>query len=70
VGVICECDDPAEVDAHRREYGITFPIHLDTDFRLAEVLDATITPEVLQGRPPLPAHSVPEVPQSRPGRPL
>ena len=47
VGVICECDDPAEVDAYRREYGITFPIHLDTNFRLAEALDATITPEVV-----------------------
>ena len=47
VGVICECDDPAEVEAYRREYGITFPIHLDTDFRLAEALDATITPEVV-----------------------
>ena len=47
VGVICECDDLKEVEAYRREYGITFPIHLDTDFRLAEALDATITPEVV-----------------------
>ena len=47
VGVICECDDPAEVEAYRKEYGVTFPIHLDTDFRLAEALDATITPEVV-----------------------
>jgi len=47
VGVICECDDPAEVEAYRREYGITFPIHLDTDFTLAEALGATITPEVV-----------------------
>jgi peroxiredoxin len=47
VGVICESDDPAEVEAYRREYGITFPIHLDTDFTLAAALDATITPEVV-----------------------
>ena len=47
VGVICEYDKPAEVEAYRREYGVTFPIHLDTDFRLAEALDATITPEVV-----------------------
>ena len=47
VGVICECDDPVEVEAYRKEYGVTFPIHLDTDFRLAEALDATVTPEVV-----------------------
>jgi len=47
VGVVCECDDPGDVDAYRREFGITFPIHLDTDFTLAEALDATITPEVV-----------------------
>jgi hypothetical protein len=47
VGVVCECDDPAEVEAYRREYGVTFPIHLDTSFRLAEALNATITPEVV-----------------------
>jgi peroxiredoxin len=47
VGVICDCDDPAEVEAYRKEYGVTFPIHLDTDFTLAEALDATVTPEVV-----------------------
>ncbi len=47
VGMVCDCDDPAEVEAYRREYGVTFPIHLDTDFRLAEALDATVTPEVV-----------------------
>jgi peroxiredoxin len=47
VGVVCDCDDLKEVDAYRGEYGIRFPIHLDTDFRLAETLDATITPEVV-----------------------
>jgi peroxiredoxin len=47
VGVICESDDPKEVEAYCREYGVTFPIHRDTDFRLADALDATITPEVV-----------------------
>ncbi len=47
VGVVCECDDPAEIAAYRREFGIAFPIHLDTDFALAEALDATTTPEVV-----------------------
>lgn len=47
VGVVCECDDPAEIDVYRKEFGITFPIHLDTAFQLAEVLDATTTPEVV-----------------------
>ena len=47
VGVICECNDPGDVEVYRKEFGITFPIHLDTDFTLAEALDATITPEVV-----------------------
>ena len=47
VGVVCELDDPAEVEAYRREFGISFPIHLDTDFTLADALGATITPEVV-----------------------
>ena len=47
VGVICECNAPADVEAYRKAFGITFPIYLDTDFKLAEVLDATITPEVV-----------------------
>jgi hypothetical protein len=47
VGVVCEYDDPAEIAAYRKTYGITFPIHLDARFRLAEALDATTTPEVV-----------------------
>ena len=47
VGVVCEVDDPAEVEAYRREFGITFPIHLDTHFTAAEALGATVTPEVV-----------------------
>jgi len=47
VGVVCEGDDPAEVEAYRMKFGITFPIHLDFAFTLAEALDATITPEVV-----------------------
>ncbi len=47
VGVVCEADDAGEVEAYRREFGITFPIRLDTDFTLAEALDATVTPEVV-----------------------
>jgi hypothetical protein len=47
VGVVCECDDPAEITAYRKEFGITFPIHLDTRFTLAAALDATTTPEVV-----------------------
>jgi thiol-disulfide isomerase/thioredoxin len=47
VGVICELDHVGEVEAYRREFGITFPICLDTDFTLAEALGATVTPEVV-----------------------
>ncbi len=47
VGVACECDDSAEIEAYRKKFGITFPIHLDEDFTLAETLDATVTPEVV-----------------------
>lgn len=47
VGVVCECDDPAEIEAYRKSFGLTFPIHLDTDFTLAEALGATVTPEVV-----------------------
>jgi hypothetical protein len=46
VGVVCEADDANAVEAYRREFGITFPLRLDTDFTLAEALDATVTPEV------------------------
>ena len=47
VGVVCECDDPAEIAAYRKEFAITFPVYLDRQFRLAEALDATTTPEVV-----------------------
>jgi len=47
VGVVCEPDEATEVEAYRREYGIKFPIGLDTDFTLAEALGATVTPEVV-----------------------
>lgn len=47
VGVVCEVDDVGEVEAYRREFGIGFPIRLDTNFALAEALDATVTPEVV-----------------------
>jgi hypothetical protein len=47
VGVVCEVDDTGEVEDYRREFGITFPIRLDTDFTLAEALGATVTPEVV-----------------------
>jgi thiol-disulfide isomerase/thioredoxin len=47
VGVVCECDDPAEVEAYRTTFGLAFPIHLDTGFALAEALGATVTPEVV-----------------------
>jgi thiol-disulfide isomerase/thioredoxin len=46
VGVVCEGDDAGAIEAYRREFGITFPLRLDTDFTLAEALDATVTPEV------------------------
>jgi peroxiredoxin len=47
VGVVCECDDSGDIEEYRKTYGITFPIYTDTDFQLAEALDATITPEVV-----------------------
>jgi thiol-disulfide isomerase/thioredoxin len=47
VGVVCEVDDAAEVEAYRGDFGITFPLRLDPDFMLAEALDATTTPEVV-----------------------
>ena len=47
VGVVCECDDPAEIAAYRREFGIAFPIHLDAEFALADALDATTTPQAV-----------------------
>jgi hypothetical protein len=47
VGVVCEADDLAEVEAYRMKFGIAFPIHRDTEFTLAEALGATVTPEVV-----------------------
>ena len=47
VGVVCECDDPADVSSYRAKFGIDFPVYLDTSFTLAEALDATTTPEVI-----------------------
>ncbi|MFM7135708.1 MAG: redoxin family protein, partial [Planctomycetota bacterium] len=47
VGVVCERDDPAEIETYRKTFGLAFPIHLDTDFGLAEALGATMTPEVV-----------------------
>ena len=47
VGVVCESDNAADIEDYRKTYSIPFPIYADTDFRLAEALDATITPEVV-----------------------
>ena len=47
VGVVCEFDAPEEITAYRDEYAIHFPFVTDGDFRLAEALDATTTPEVV-----------------------
>lgn len=47
VGVVCECDDPAEVTAYCETFGITFPLYLDTAFTLAEALGATTTPQAV-----------------------
>jgi thiol-disulfide isomerase/thioredoxin len=47
VGVICEYENAADIEDYRKTYSIPFPIYADTDFRLAEALDATITPEVV-----------------------
>ncbi len=47
VGVVCECDDPAEVAAYRAQFGITFPIALDTSFTVADAVGATTTPQAV-----------------------
>jgi len=47
VGVICEFDEPEEITRYRDEYAIHFPFVTDREFRLAEALDATTTPEVV-----------------------
>ena len=47
VGVVCEFEEPEEITAYRDEYAIHFPFLTDREFRLAEALDATTTPEVV-----------------------
>ena len=47
VGVVCELDDPAEVTDYCKEFGITFPVYLDTSFMLADALGATTTPQAV-----------------------
>ena len=47
VGVVSEIDAPEEIEAYRRGFKIPFPIDLDRDFRLAEALDVSVTPEVV-----------------------
>ena len=47
VGVVCEVDAPEEIEAYRRDFKIPFPIDLDREFRLAEALDVSVTPEVV-----------------------
>lgn len=47
VGVVCEFDGIEEITEYRAEYAIHFPFVTDGDFRLAEALDATTTPEVV-----------------------
>ncbi len=46
VGVACECDDPAEVEAYRTKFGLTFPIHLDTGFTLADLHATSVAHEL------------------------
>ena len=51
VGVICESDAIKDLEAHKKEFSISFPILLDTSFEVATLLDATMTPEAfLVGR--------------------
>ena len=45
VGVICESEAIKDLEAHKKEFSITFPILLDTSFEVATLLDATMTPE-------------------------
>ncbi|MEI8367642.1 MAG: redoxin domain-containing protein [Planctomycetia bacterium] len=47
VGVVSEVDALGDIEAYRRDFKIPFPIDLDRDFRLAEALDVTVTPEVV-----------------------
>ena len=47
VGVVCEVDAPEEIEAYRSDFKIPFPIDLDSDFRLAEALAVSVTPEVV-----------------------
>ena len=51
VGVICESEAIKDLEAHKKEFSIAFPILLDTGFDVATLLDATMTPEAfLVGR--------------------
>ena len=51
VGVICESEAIKDLEAHKKEFSISFPILLDTSFEAATLLDATMTPEAfLVGR--------------------
>jgi peroxiredoxin len=45
VGVICESEAINDLEAHKKEFSIEFPILLDTKFDVATLLDATMTPE-------------------------
>lgn len=47
VGVVCEYDDPTEIDDYVSTFGISFPVVLDPAFALADALNATTTPEVV-----------------------
>lgn len=46
-GVVCEFDDPADVVAYATQFGITFPMFLDPEFKLAADLGPSVTPEVV-----------------------
>ena len=45
VGVICESEAIDDLDAFKKEFSISFPIFLDANFAVANLLDATVTPE-------------------------
>ena len=45
VGVICESEAIDELEAYKKEFSISFPIFLDANFDVANLLGATVTPE-------------------------
>jgi len=45
VGVICEPEAIQDLDAYKKEFSVSFPIFLDTNFDVAKLLGATVTPE-------------------------